>query len=207
MTVTEPGPERLAQRASVRRDDVLARAVDEAARLVDARGSLIFIRDPADGGGLRLTSVDTVRAEDARRWEAALRRPRHLEGILVRAMIEGRTLTSEDYPVDPAFSPEKAELRAVRSFGVRSVVAAPLVVDGVAAGVLSVYSDRPAAFTERDAAVLTMIADHAAATVANVRLIDELGRSRSELARRAENERVLREIGRASCRERVSSVV
>ena len=194
VTVTEPGPERPAERASVRRDDALARAVDEAARLVDARGSLVFVRDAADGGGLRLTSLDTVRDADARRWEAALRNPRHLDGILVRAMVEGRTLATDDYAVDPAFAPEKAELRAVRSFGVRSVVAAPLVVEGVAAGVVAVYSDRPAAFTERDAAVLTMIADHAAATVANVRLIDELGRSRTELSRRAENERSLREI-------------
>ncbi len=190
VTVTD----RRVEPATVRRDDVLARAVDEAARLVDARGSMIFLRDPADGQGLRLTSLDPVSDADVRRWEKALRHPRNLGGILLRAMTEGRTLWTDDYAIDPAFSAEAAELRSVRSFGVRAIVAAPLVIDAEAVGVLAVYSDRPAAFTERDVALLTMVADHAAGTVANVRLIDQLAGSRAELSRRVENERALREI-------------
>ena len=86
---------------------------------------------------------------------------------------------TDDYAIDPAFSAEPAELRSVRSFGVRAIVAAPLVVDAEAVGVLAVYSDRPAAFTERDVALLTMVADHAAGTIANVRLIDQLAGSRA----------------------------
>lgn len=194
VTVTDSGPDRLVAHASVHRDEVLAGAVDEAARLVDARGSMVFLRDPADGFGLRLTSLDPVPDADVRRWERALRHPRNLGGILAMAMTECRTLATEDYPIDPAFGPEPVELRSVRRFGVRAIVAAPLVIDGTAVGVLAVYSDRPAAFTERDQALLTMVADHAAVTVANVRLIDELAGSRAELSRRVENERSLREI-------------
>ena len=155
---------------------------------------MIFLRDPADGQGLRLTSLEPVSDADVRRWEKALRHPRNLGGILLRAMTEGRALWTDDYAIDPAFSAEAAELRSVRSFGVRAIVAAPLVIDAEAVGVLAVYSDRPAAFTERDVALLTMVADHAAGTIANVRLIDQLAGSRAELSRRVENERALREI-------------
>ena len=190
-TVTDSGPDRRVEPATVRRDDVLARAADEAARLVDARGSMIFLRDPADGQAPP-HELDPVSDADVRRWEKALRHPRNLGGILLRAMTEGRTLWTDDYASDPAFSAEAAELRSVRSFGVRSIVAAPLVIDAEAVGVLAVYSDRPAAFTE-DIALLTMVADHAAGTVANVRLIDQLAGSRPS-SRRVENERALREI-------------
>ena len=43
-------------------------------------------------------------------------------------------------------------------------------------------------------AVLAGLADQAAVAIANVRLIDELERSREEIARRADAERTLREI-------------
>lgn len=193
VTVTRSSPAPLAGHASERRDDALAKAVDEAARLLDARGALIFLRDGVDGGGLRLSRGVDARETDVRRWEAALR-GRHHDGILARAMENGTTLVTDDYAADPTFAPDRAELRAVRDFGVRSIVATPLVVDADTVGVLGVYSDRPGAFGERDMAVLTTIAEHAAGMVANVRLIDQLERSRAEIARGATAMRGLHEI-------------
>ena len=65
----------------------------------------------------------------------------------------------------------------------------------VVVGAITVYGDRPDAFdAEADAALLGALADQAAVAIANARLIDELERSRAEIARRADSERTLREI-------------
>ncbi len=52
----------------------------------------------------------------------------------------------------------------------------------------------PDAFGEADAGLLSALADQAAVAIANARLIDELERSRAEIARRADSEQTLREI-------------
>ena len=54
--------------------------------------------------------------------------------------------------------------------------------------------DRADAFDAADAALLVALADQAAVAIANARLIEELERSRAEVARRADAERTLREI-------------
>jgi PAS domain S-box-containing protein len=69
-----------------------------------------------------------------------------------------------------------------------------LLQRGEVLGAITVYSDRPDAFDTTDRAVVTGLADQAAVAIANVRLIGEIERSRTELARRADAERTLREI-------------
>ena len=73
-------------------------------------------------------------------------------------------------------------------------MAAPLTVEGVAIGALTVFSSRPDAWGEKDGGLLEAIADQAAITIRTTRLIDELDRSREALGRRAEAEQALREI-------------
>ncbi len=82
----------------------------------------------------------------------------------------------------------------VRESGIRSVIAAPLIHRDVVVGAITVYGDRPDAFGEADAGLLSALADQAAVAIANARLIDELERSRTEIARRADSEQTLREI-------------
>ena len=75
-----------------------------------------------------------------------------------------------------------------------SVIAAPLLQRGEILGAITVYTDRPDAFDEQDAAVLAGLATQAAVAIDNGQLIGELERSREENARRADAERTLREI-------------
>ena len=82
----------------------------------------------------------------------------------------------------------------MREIGIRSVIAAPLIHRDVVVGAITVYGDRPDAFGEADAGLLSALADQAAVAIANARLIDELERSRAEIARRADSEQTLREI-------------
>ena len=60
-----------------------------------------------------------------------------------------------------------------------------------ALGAITVYSDRPDAFDDQDAAVLAGLADQASIAIANVQLIAALERSREENAQRADAERTL----------------
>ena len=73
-------------------------------------------------------------------------------------------------------------------------MAAPLVGEAGPFGALTIYTTRPDAWAEPDAALLVAIADQAAITITTTRLIEELDRSREALGRRAEAEQALREI-------------
>ena len=61
-------------------------------------------------------------------------------------------------------------------------------------GTLAVFASEPGRFGAEQAATLAALADLATIAIHNAELINELGRSREETARRAETERTLREI-------------
>src|SRR6185503_5272758 len=82
----------------------------------------------------------------------------------------------------------------VAASGVRSVMAAPLTGESGPFGSLTVFTSRRDAWGESDSHVLEAIANQAAITIRTARLFDELDRSRTALARRAEAEQALREI-------------
>ena len=63
----------------------------------------------------------------------------------------------------------------------RSEMALPLRVRGEVIGVLDVQSEKPAAFTEEDAAVLQVLADQIALAIENARLLGESQRALKEL--------------------------
>ena len=78
--------------------------------------------------------------------------------------------------------------------GYRSMIIAPISGEAGPLGALEVYSTEPGAFDDDDADVIRSLAYQAAIAIQNARLIEELGRSREEIARRAETEQSLREI-------------
>ena len=78
--------------------------------------------------------------------------------------------------------------------GIRSMVVAPLVAGDEVFGAMGTFSTRAAAFDQAQIALVRALADHAAAAMANTRLIEDLDRSRIELAERADIERTLRQI-------------
>ena len=115
-------------------------------------------------------------------------------GVSGRAIRTRQVEWTGDYLADTRFTHTAARDAFVRESGIKSVIAAPLVHREVVVGAITVYGDRADAFDAEDAALLAALADQAAVAIANARLIDELERSRAEVARRADSERTLREI-------------
>ena len=111
-----------------------------------------------------------------------------------RALRTRQVEWTDDYLADERFAHTPERDTFVRDTGVRSVISAPLVRDDEVLGVLTVYGDEPGAFGAEDATMLGALADQGAVTIMNARLIEELERSREEVARRADSERTLREI-------------
>src|SRR4029079_9305584 len=78
--------------------------------------------------------------------------------------------------------------------GIGDWIVAPIIGDDGPLGAIEVYRHDRNAFDDIDAAVLGGLADQAAIAITNARLIDELERSQSALAQRADTERALRDI-------------
>ncbi len=171
---------------------LLTAAVDEAARLLDADGAMVYLLDEATGR-LRFAHDAGIRSAKSRAWVRSI----ELEpgtGMFGRAVAERSVVVTEDYPSDTSFRHAQDPDRVVDDIGIRSMVVAPLVAGDAMFGALGTFSRRPHAFDAAQIALVRSLADHAAAAMANARLIEALDRSRTELAERAEVERTLREI-------------
>ena len=112
-----------------------------------------------------------------------------------RAVADRAVVLTGDYLADPAFTHAEDTDRVVRDIGIRSMVVAPVVAGDEVYGALGTFSSRPDAFSPAQIGLVRALADHAAAAMSNVRLIEALDGSRGELAKRADVERTLREIG------------
>ena len=114
-------------------------------------------------------------------------------------------LTS-DYLADPAFTHAEDTDRVVRDIGIRSMVVAPVVAGDEVYGALGTFSSRPDAFSPAQIGLVRALADHAAAAMSNVRLIEALdalaGRAREAGRHRADaaRDRGPHQRGDATCR-------
>ncbi|MGH2473676.1 MAG: GAF domain-containing protein, partial [Candidatus Limnocylindrales bacterium] len=178
---------------------LLTAAVEEAARLLDADGAMVYLMDHATGR-LRFAHDAGIESPRSRDWIRGM----ELEpgtGMFGQAVSERAVVVTNDYSLDRAFRHAAAPDRVVADIGIKSMVVAPLVAGAEVFGALGTFSTRPDAFDDAQIALVRSLADHAAAAMANVRLIEELDRSRGELdrsrealARRADAEQALREI-------------
>ena len=171
-------------------DDVLQHVVDESVRLLRADGAMIDQFDP-DSQTLQWAYDSGL--TDEQRESVKLSNLRLGEGVSGTAVAEGRVVTVGDY-LEGEFRHDDLADSLARNAGIRDLIVAPIIVDAGPLGAIEVYSRRPHAFDELDAAVLGGLAEHAAIAITNARLIDELERSQAALARRAETERSLRDI-------------
>ncbi|HEY4633899.1 MAG TPA: GAF domain-containing protein, partial [Candidatus Limnocylindrales bacterium] len=172
--------------------ELLLAAVDEAARLLDADGAMVYLVDPATGL-LRFAHDAGIRSKRSRAWVRSIELAPGV-GMFGHAVARRTIAVTQDYAADPTFRHADAPDRVVADIGIRSMVVAPLVAGDEVFGALGTFSTRPNAFSDAQIALVRSLADHAAAAMANARLIEELDRSRAELAERAEIERALREI-------------
>lgn len=100
-------------------------------------------------------------------------------GVSGRALKSLKTEVVNDYLADPDAIDEDAEM-----FGIRSIISAPLMIEGRGIGVINVYNKlggRP--FTKSDMLFLSSLADHAAIALENANLLSSLNqRVHSQLA-------------------------
>jgi PAS domain S-box-containing protein len=172
--------------------EALRHAVDEAARLLRADGAILYLLQP-DGQTMQWAYDAGISSLEERAWMRSLVVPVGV-GMFGRAVSERSVRITHDYPADTSFTHAWMLDEVVRTAGIRALAAAPLVAGDQVLGALGVYSSVPGVFEERDVALLNALAEHAGASVANARLIEELGSSRQALAERVESERALREI-------------
>lgn len=172
---------------------VLQHTIDEARRLLGGDGGLIDILDPV---ARRLEGVYTSGREILEsEWPADPDDSLEV-GVSGRAVTTGRTAMSSDYLADTTFVHGHGPDTYVRLKGIRSAIASPLPGGEGPFGAITVWSVDPDAFDADDAVLLETIAGQAAVALGRARLIEELGRSREALARRADEERALRELAR-----------
>ena len=170
---------------------LLARAVEEAARLLDADGAMVYL---VDGERRMRFAVDAgIRNPEARRLIRDLSLPVGV-GLFGHTVATGEVVVSGDYPHDERFPHSEIADRIVEIAEMQSMAAAPLIAEGEVLGALGAYSSRLDDFEEAEVALLRALADHAAAAIANQRLIERLARSQDELARRVDAQRTLAQI-------------
>ncbi|MFL5681761.1 MAG: GAF domain-containing protein [Chloroflexota bacterium] len=172
--------------------ELLIAAVHEAARLLEADGAMVYLVDPATGH-LRFAHDAGIRSKRSREWVRSIDLPVGV-GMFGLAVERRAVVLTRDYLEDEAFDHAPDPDRVVRDIGIRSMVVAPLVAGDEVFGALGTFSARDDAFSESDIRLVRALSDHAAAAMANARLIEALDASRREVAARADIERTLREI-------------
>jgi PAS domain S-box-containing protein len=191
----------IAARITALRDpgEILQEVVELASRLVGGQGAILDLLD-AESGNLRWAYDDGLGRrftdeERAKLWISVG------EGATGVAVAEDRVVVAGD-ELASLFPPGPENTDFYERTGFRSMIAAPITGESGPLGVIEVYSVRPDAFTDDDAALIRALASQAAIAITNARLITELAESREALERTAEAERTLREIA-----VRVSSIL
>ena len=184
----------IATRITAIRDpgELLQQVTDSARKLLSGDRSQLDIVDPATG----LIRWTNASGEGAFGGDLpGTRRGVSAEvGINAVAIGQRRVVVTGDYLADERINHIPESDAFVYNTGLRSVVAAPLMSETDLLGILKVATTRLDAYDDEDAALMAAFADQVVVAIQNARLIDELGRSREEISRRADAERSVREI-------------
>jgi hypothetical protein len=143
--------------------DLLIAAVEEAARLLDADGAMVYLLDPATQH-LRFAHDAGIRSAVGRERVRTIDLPVGV-GMFGRAVATRAVVITGDYLEDPAFPHAIEPDEVVREIGIRSMVVAPLVAGDAVYGALGTFSSRPDAFEPAQIGLVRALADHAAAAI------------------------------------------
>jgi signal transduction histidine kinase len=158
---------------------VLETLLENAVRVCGAKHGLIF---RYDGECCRAAAAYNAPPGSLELWE---RFPiRAGRGTAVgRALLERRPVQIPDVQADSEYDfPEAQELT-----GFRTLLAVPLLREGVPLGTIGLYKTEVAPFTDKQIELLTTFADQAVIAIENVRLFDEIQDKNRQLAEASEH--------------------
>jgi GAF domain-containing protein len=164
---------------------VLQAVVESAARLCEAQDAMIHLKDGqvhrpvARSGSFPL--------------EPDLELPNSRGLVTGRALVDGRTIHVLDLKAAAETEfPESRALQARR--GHRTVLATPLLRDGIPIGVIMIRRLEVRPFTERQVALLETFADQAVIAIENARLFEELQESNRQVTEALEQQTATAEV-------------
>jgi signal transduction histidine kinase len=145
---------------------VLDTLVGSAMRLCGAPRGMIF---RYDGESCRAVAAQNLPREFLALWE---RTPVHAgrETTVSRALLERRPVQIVDVQADPEYRFDEAQ----KMFAFRTVLAVPMLREGVPQGVIALVKTEVEPFTDKQIALVETFADQAAIAIENVRLFDEI---------------------------------
>ena len=149
---------------------VLDALAESAARLCEANSAQIY---RADGNILRLAAYHGS-------LPATEEIPIVRSSVAGRVFLDRRTIHIEDLAaeVETEFPAAK---QAQERFGYRTLLATPLLREGIALGVIGIRRTEVRPFTDKQTALLKTFADQAVIAIENVRLFQELGEKNEQL--------------------------
>jgi GAF domain-containing protein len=158
-------------------EPVLKAIAERAARLCDARNGTILL---SDGSALRMEAHYGPLDE-----QVGMELPMDRATVSGRAFCDGRPVHVQDLMNDPDFSLGRDI--ALR-FGVRTILAVPLVRQSIPIGVILIRRTEVRRFTDKQIALLKTFADQAVIAIENVRLFTELQRRNRDLTESLEQQ-------------------
>ena len=167
---------------------VLDTVAESAARLCESVNAAIL---RIEGDQLRVGAAYGPIPTGAREFWFPLDR----ESVPSRAVVEKSTIHMRDIREVEAEFPVSAQL--ARKVGVRTLLATPLLREGVAVGAIVIVRAEVQPYSEKQIALLKTFADQAVIAIENVRLFQELEARTRELARSVGELRALGEVGQA----------
>jgi signal transduction histidine kinase len=158
---------------------VLETLLENAVRVCGAKHGLIF---RYDGECCRAAAAYNAPPGSLELWERFPIRAGRRTAV-DRALLERRPVQIPDVQSDPEYDfPEAQELT-----GFRTLLAVPLLREGVPLGTIGLYKTEIAPFTDKQIELLTTFADQAVIAIENVRLFDEIQDKNRQLAEASEH--------------------
>jgi GAF domain-containing protein len=158
---------------------VLDTLLSSAIRLCGTARGMIF---RYDGDSCHAVAAHNVPPEFLELWE---RTPvRAGRGTTVgRALLECRPVQIVDVRADPEYAFDEAQ----KMFAFRTVLAVPMLREGLPKGVIGLIKTEVEPFTDKQIALVETFADQAAIAIENVRLFDEIQDKSRQLQMASEN--------------------
>jgi GAF domain-containing protein len=158
---------------------VLETLLENAVRICGAKHGMIF---RYDGDCCRAAAVYNAPPGSLELWERSpIRAGRRT--CVGRALLERHPVQIPDVQADPEYDfPEAQKVQ-----GHRTVLAVPLLRDGVPLGSIGLWKTEVAPFSDKQIELLTTFADQAVIAIENVRLFDEIQDKNRQLQQASEH--------------------